>query len=351
MRSVHGPDTGLSLVELLVAMVISLLLLGGIYSLFQNSSANYRMQAGLSRIQESGRFAIDFLKRDIRRSGYQGCSSYGPLTNTLNDKDAWAYNFEVAIEGYDNVGSSVADLGGLETLPGTDVVVIRTSIEDGVSIVDNNNSAQLFVKITKEEPDACADDTDRVSGICDGDIVMVSDCKKSRVFQAGNIQVADDSLNVAHPASGDPGNAISSWGGASAPEEEQFGTDAELIKFATIIYFVRNNAADEPALYRKLGKDNAQEMVEGVESMQVLYGVDTDNNHKVNEYLSAADVADWEKVRSVRVGFLQRTPDPVRGIEDDDNVYQVLNEELGPYDDDRMRRVFTSTIGLRNRLQ
>ncbi|MFP4393016.1 MAG: PilW family protein, partial [Desulfohalobiaceae bacterium] len=210
-----------------MAMVISLLLLGGVYSLFQNSSANYRMQAGLSRIQESGRFAIDFLKRDIRRAGYQGCSSYGPLTNTLKDKDAWAYDFEVAIEGYDNVGSSVADLGGLETLPGTDVVVIRTSIGEGVSIVDNNDSDKLSVQITQEEPNACADDTDRVSGICEGDIVMVSDCKKSRVFQAGYIQVADDRLKVEYPSE-DPSG--------------QFSKDAELIKFATIIYFVRDNA-------------------------------------------------------------------------------------------------------------
>ena len=66
---------GLTLVELMIAMLLGLFLLGGLLQIFISSKQTYRMQEGLSRLQENGRFAIDFMARDIRLAGYKGCSS------------------------------------------------------------------------------------------------------------------------------------------------------------------------------------------------------------------------------------------------------------------------------------
>jgi len=346
---------GFTIVELMVTMVIMVVVMGGVYKVFHSNWTNYRVQEGLSRLQENGRFAMNFLTRDVREAGYRGCISYGPLTNTLaydptvNLEDL-AYNFDVGIEGF-----TAADLSWLPGPPisGSDILVIRTMQDNAVGVVKNNSSAQLFAEVTTTESKACANGTDRISGICEGDILMVTDCSKSRIFQAGNIQVTSSgglSLNITHPASGTPGNSPSSWGGASAPESERFGTDAEIVKVGTITYYVRPNPAGQPALYRKIGASSAQEVAEGVEMMQVRYGEDTNGDRNADVYRVASDVADWSAVRSVRMGLLMRTANEVARIEPDDKSYNVLGASFGPYNDRRLRRVFTATVALRNRL-
>ena len=66
---------GLTLVELMIAMLLGLFLLGGLLQIFISSKQTNRMQEGLSRLQENGRFAMDFMTRDIRLAGFMGCSN------------------------------------------------------------------------------------------------------------------------------------------------------------------------------------------------------------------------------------------------------------------------------------
>lgn len=71
---------GLSLIELMVAILISSILLLGALELFSNTSATDKTNTALARIQESGRLALELIGADARRAGYQGCSS---SSNTL----------------------------------------------------------------------------------------------------------------------------------------------------------------------------------------------------------------------------------------------------------------------------
>ncbi|KAG1390382.1 hypothetical protein G6F59_015225 [Rhizopus arrhizus] len=64
---------GLSLVELMVALVISLVLMLGVVQVFIASQTAARLSEGASRVQENARFALDFLERDIRMAGHMGC--------------------------------------------------------------------------------------------------------------------------------------------------------------------------------------------------------------------------------------------------------------------------------------
>lgn len=66
---------GLSLIELMVAIVISSILLLGVLQLFSNTSASDRTNTAIARVQESGRVALEIIGDDARRAGYQGCSS------------------------------------------------------------------------------------------------------------------------------------------------------------------------------------------------------------------------------------------------------------------------------------
>ncbi|MCY1287262.1 hypothetical protein D9M68_148570 [compost metagenome] len=66
---------GLSLIELMIAILISSLLLLGVIQLFGNTTASDRTNTAMARVQESGRIALEIIGADARRAGYQGCSS------------------------------------------------------------------------------------------------------------------------------------------------------------------------------------------------------------------------------------------------------------------------------------
>lgn len=61
---------GLTLIEILVALMISAFLIAGVIQLFIGSKQTYRSYDALSRIQENGRFVLEAMARDIRMTGY-----------------------------------------------------------------------------------------------------------------------------------------------------------------------------------------------------------------------------------------------------------------------------------------
>lgn len=64
---------GLSIIELLVAILISTILLLGVLQMFTNTTVTDRTNTALGRVQESGRLALELIGKDARRAGYQGC--------------------------------------------------------------------------------------------------------------------------------------------------------------------------------------------------------------------------------------------------------------------------------------
>ena len=66
---------GMSLVELMVALLISTILTLGVLQLFDSTSASDRTNTAIARVQENGRVALEIIGGDARRTGYQGCSS------------------------------------------------------------------------------------------------------------------------------------------------------------------------------------------------------------------------------------------------------------------------------------
>ncbi len=74
---------GLSLVEILVALTISLFLIAGVIQLFIGSKQTYRFNDAQSRLQENGRFAIDRMAWDIRMAGYDPDIWAPPLPNAI----------------------------------------------------------------------------------------------------------------------------------------------------------------------------------------------------------------------------------------------------------------------------
>ncbi len=117
MNKYSNKESGFTLIELLVAMLITSILLLGVISLFSNSSALNRAQAGLAVLQENGRYAISRIKSDVENAGRKHCASIALPRETITD---WKQGANMTIwqvatnvlfsNGLPNVGDIKIDL-------------------------------------------------------------------------------------------------------------------------------------------------------------------------------------------------------------------------------------------------
>jgi type IV pilus assembly protein PilW len=353
---------GISIVEVMVAMTVGLILIAGVGQIYLSGKQTYRMQEAQSRLQESARFALEILTNDIRKAGFMGCiSRVQNVNNTLNgpppsfDPGDGIQGWEANGTGYGTAVAIVANAGPVTTaagwtgaggnildatmaVPGSDIVRIWHGDDSAVVINGITPGASTVVN------------TGPNSGTSDGDILLISDCQAADWIQACNVQAIGGGASINHVLSAGcvPGNIPAAALKTKVP--------GELVKLVSNLYYIgkrSNSAANEPALFvRPLSATAApgagQELVEGVENLQILYGEDTDSASGPNRYVAANDVGDWTKVVSVRVSLLMRTMED--NLTDAPQNYN-FNGVAAVAPDRRLRRVFTTTIGLRNRLQ
>jgi len=149
-------QSGLSLVELMVAMTIGLFLMLVVANLFIGSKQTYRNQDNLSRLQENGRFAISLMAKNIREAGYHSMvfnppgTMYTPLTNIA----AWPYSAAVisGVEGTSGLPDSITlssdntvdCMNATVTTPATNTFTANASAQLTCTSVNNNKTAVLL---------------------------------------------------------------------------------------------------------------------------------------------------------------------------------------------------------------
>ncbi|HYA37978.1 MAG TPA: PilW family protein, partial [Candidatus Methylomirabilis sp.] len=126
--------------------------------------------------------------------------------------------------------------------------------------------------------------------------------------------------------------------------------------YTTRTYYIGLNNNGVPSLYRDDNGGSASggttvELVEGVESMKILYGVATPPNIQPSYYrkASAMSATDWKNVVSIKFGILARTPNS-KDTDIDNTTYDVNGTVIGPFNDRNSRRVFTATALLKDRI-
>jgi len=341
-------QTGFTLIELMAALVVGLILIGGVLQIFISSKKTYTVQEGLARLQENGRFALELLSRDIRIAGHMGCpkiavdlATHRPrnLSNTIRSADL-PYHFALGLEGFDGAGGFPAYLLSQLGEPphaGTDAIVVRSVIGEAIPVPAPNTATTVYTAMT--------------DSLQAGDLLAIADGAKVRVFQAGSMSPAENLLAITHPAAGAPGNDPAAWGGAGDLGDGWFDDGAEVYQVQTRLYYIRPNPDNIPALYLKAGVSSPVELVTGVADMQIHYGVDlAEPDGAVNQYLTAAGVtaaSAWERVLSVHLRLLLQT---------DNNLAETPQPYVfdgvtvtPPANDLRLRRTFSTAIARRNR--
>lgn len=409
---------GLSLIEVMVALAIGLLLVLGLVEVFSASRTAYQLSTGLARNQENARFAIDILQRDVRATGHMGCvndqARFLPENVTpsrpalfsafLTEAQQFdgnyaaapaALRFDRSIEAYEATdtesGKSVvlttaptaatgagdwagmpADLftalaGGTVGHPvhGSDVLVLRYFAPTGAQVTSFTPGNPASVTFESDQADRL------VEGLADPGLFAIADCMQAAVFNATSFSSTGGTLTI----------------GTASPENRSdfsavppFVTgQAMLYRAESVVYYIGVNAQGNPALYRlrynaspsgTLGSSK-EELVEGVESMQLQFGQDSRvaASDRPTGNIGASAVANalasaplptgvpdmdtaWRRVGLVQIGLLSRSTEPAAAAQRDVSAPKLapLGVQMTPPADSYYRAVYEDTIALRNRL-
>ncbi|SEL73984.1 type IV pilus assembly protein PilW [Pseudoxanthomonas sp. GM95] len=387
-------QSGMSLIELMIALLIGLILMLGVIQVFSASSNAYRLAKGTARLQEGGRFAMDYLSRDLRMAGHMGCSSDQILTRdgtslltsrtTFGATDDAALQFNYAIRGYEasgtapkgaitlastpTVGGAYSNASGLPArisnaltnrVSGSDILVLRYLEGQGLPITTAVNSGTPNFTISPSTTDWSL----FKGGITTPGLFGITTCDNAIVFQAKtasatSVTVAATTLNA----------------GLSAINF-QFPQGAELYRAESEVYYVGLNSDSRPSLYRArftAAPDGGitaltEELVEGVESMQLLYGQDSPTSStpggsvtqlvtadQIDTSMSSSEAA-WRRVITVQIGLVMASPEVASATQVDSSNTQTAGltaqgVTFTAPNDGRARTVYQSTVTLRNRL-
>ncbi|PKO81826.1 MAG: hypothetical protein CVU19_04975 [Betaproteobacteria bacterium HGW-Betaproteobacteria-13] len=350
---------GLSLIELMISLAISLLIIAGVLYVFLGSRQSYNQMDVMSRMQENGRIAVDLMTHDLRLGGFMGCRRYGANTISVIASNPPFQEADIvdgqAIRGVTYSAGNpayVTDSLGNGGVVGSDVIVIRHAAGDGVRLGGGlvaqlgQGATTITLTPTGAVPSRIpgeSDGTPLAAGSAGRDLALITDCSKGDIFRVSAI---------AGGTAGTPTVSITSDAGLTYG----YSADAVVFPFREDRYFLRDtgrlNRQNQPviSLYRmaaEMNSDNADELVEGVEDMILEYGLDQDGDGAADIYQRAGVVTNWAQVVSVRVRLMLATVDDNTLTED--ATFTLLDGAT--VTDRRLRQEFSTFVAFRNRLQ
>lgn len=336
-RRYGSRQRGLTLIELMIAMVVGMFLVIGTLTVFSQSRSNFRVSDNVARMQENARFALDTMEPDIRLTKFWGRSAEPGLITTI----------PAAI----NVTCDTTDTSGT-MVPATTYTAWSLDLRQEIWAVDESSGYShpaLGIPCTPRNGAQAQSDalvvrhaSGQVRPPAAGMIQVITDLARADLFNGGVIPAGYSALAQTHDV-------------------------------VTNVYYVDRQSdisQNVPSLRIKTlgagGIHQDQELIAGVENLQIQFGVDTDGDNEVERYVDAdhaiinptngGTIAD-ARVIAVRLWLLMRadvrengftdiaqytTPDP-------DVVINPCTPSSGcEYPRDIRRMAFSKTVFLRN---
>ena len=312
-------QSGMTMVELLVALAIGSFLIIGAVQIYNQSRQAFIVNESIARVQETAQFAMDTIEADLRMSSNWGLNSRG-----------------IAIEGRALPG----DVNPL-MLPAPASCGADWALDVGRPVEGVNNNYTL----------PCA----AVGGAqANSDIITSRRATVNAVpLQAGRLQIQSTRIQGQLFADGAVPAGFSP-------------VDSQTHNLLVNSYYVAptsNLIPGVPTLRRKSLVAGAggptiidQEVAPGVENIQLQLGIDVDQDNTVDRYVNPGDpIMDptnaafipGAKAMTARVWMVVRGVSPEFGIQDSIN-YQPGDINLGVYNDNFRRMAVSKTILLRN---
>ncbi len=335
MKTMTTRQTGLTLVELMVALAIGSFLMVGAIQIYSQSRQAFIINESIARVQETAQFAMDTIEADLRMASNWGRNSRGlavegrsiigdanpnglpqPADNCAVD---WVLNLALPIDGTNNgYGLACAAEGGNQA--NSDVVTIRRA---SVAHVDPT-LGRLQIQSTRIQ---------------------------AEIFADGVVPAAFPIANAA--------------GAADDPTDPAF--DSETHNLIVTSYYVSPTSTlinGVPTLrrHRLIGGGVAgptivdEEVAPGIENLQIQFGIDVDQDNTVDRYVNPGDAiynpnavgyVPGARVMTARIWMIVRGVNIEPGVRDDRD-YEPGDVDLGVPNDSFRRMQVSKTILLRN---
>lgn len=380
--------SGFTLIELMIAMVISLFLLAGVVQIYSSNRESYRTSESMSRLQESARYVGETLSRELRMANHAGCKFFPSedededgnvdgIENVVNDSsddsyvlwDIGAINFKV-YSGSSIAGSNLNSiLTDTDYDTNSDVLFIRKMSENTALLsVDFTGGSDIYFQLLSNNIDLSA-----------GNLYLVNDCdSKVALFQAQQVKVDTDnyylylSTDSEHSSPSNtkyknPGNKDTfSTLLSNFPSGSEIGELESSIIFLKTVDGVGGKTGEIVKLVLTYDSTNneptassAQVLVRGVESLRFVFGMDTNQDGSADTFKTTASMADddWLKVAVARATYTVSTESELNsGIDysssegaSEGNLWGALSGVSNADDlDGKVVRRFTKLIDLRN---
>jgi type IV pilus assembly protein PilW len=326
-RSVHvspparGRARGLTLVEVMVSMTLSLFIAAALGALVVNMSRAHAELDRSSRQIENGRYAVELLAEEIRLAGFYGdVRQAGAI---YSQPDPCATNIAA-------LGWSAAPITVPVALEG------RSGSGDTPACVQSHRADTAVLalhRLSTEEIDA-----DAVAG------------------GAAFVQTSQCALDPFMPPL-----VVSSSAADFTLKNLACDTITPVRRYVSRIYYVAtcsDCARDEIPTLKRVELNGAAwgetSLAEGIEEIQFEYGFDVDGDAAPDEYVTSLDgvedspLNDWSNVMTVRIWILSRATETTPGYADAKTYTLGLHGARGPYNDGFKRRVHTTLVRLNN---
>lgn len=327
-------DKGFSIVEYLIAITLGALVVTAVTGVYLSNKTTFNIQNGLSRLQENARFANHIFNKDVRMAGFQGCNNLSQVqvtnlvtnASSLLDIDKAVSGFEATSSGWSP--SLPTHLSG-KVKAGTDVIEVRMASPSGVHLTSNMTQPNTAILVTNR------------LGIQAGEVVLITDCEVADLFVAG---ANSNASAIVHTVANNTSNDLT----------KAYQTDAQILRFHYFSFYIkdsgRSNANGETiySLFRQNVSGVEEEIAEGVEDMQLSYGIDTTGDGNADSYLNAASIEtanQWPNVLSVSATKLFNT---IESFNTKAQSYTFNGASSTP-GDRMLRREWGNYISLRNR--
>ena len=332
-----APSTGFTLVELMVAMLLGLIVIGGVVSVFLANQQSYRTNEALSEVQDGSRIAFEMMAQDIRNAGLTGCDSSdtGNVANVLKNSPAgggtmWWANWNNVLVGYGGTGDPAVTVGtaAANKVAGTESLQLIGATNAGLSVSVHDKGAMQFT-LSENSSDLTSADLKL------GDAMIVCDPQFAAIFQSTNYNGTAKTVayNTLTSAPGNYSNILASTG-----IPYTFVTNSLIAKLTAVDWYIGNTpppVVGGRSLYRVRLVNNAgkldtttDEMVRNVIDMKITY-----LQSGGTTFLPVAADTNWGAVSAVQVWLKLQSTD------------QFAGTDVKP-----LTREFTATTTVRNRV-
>lgn len=339
---------GLSLIELMIAITLGMLVLVSVSLIFVNTSRSRTEMERANRQTENGRYASQLLANTLRMTGYIAEFDPTPLVTTaltaLPDPCATATAdlitaLPLHVQGVNNVTSATTPSCLSDVKTGTDIMVVRRT---SACAVGSTGCAAFANGVPHFQASLCTPAT--------GNTELA-------------FQVTTNAEYAAHYFT------LSTSSGDFTKHKTNCTAAADIYRYFVHIYFIANNnvAGDGiPTLKRAelgAGSFTIVPLVDGIENMQIDYGIDTGTDGVPDVYTQNpgayggcsgnACVENWRNVMSARVNLLARNTEISVGHTDNRSYSLGYNDDgtaitVLPTGDRYKRHVFAETTRLAN---